>query len=35
LSLIVCNPVELENTFEYRGGNGYKEKSIREGKYKK
>ncbi|MFV8356532.1 carboxypeptidase-like regulatory domain-containing protein [Flavobacterium sp. XS1P32] len=32
---IVCNPVELENTFEYRGGKWTQSKiNIREGKYK-
>ena len=32
---IVCNPVELENTFEYRGGEWIqRKKNIREGKYK-
>ena len=32
---IVCNPVELENTFEYIGGKWTQtKKSIREGKYK-
>ncbi len=31
---IVCNPVELENTFEYRGGKWFqRKKNIREGKY--
>ena len=32
---IVCNPVELENTFEYIGGKWIqRKKNIREGKYK-